>query len=423
MVEEDKRSSDLLSMIVGRFAYDLAFPIRDILDRKKDDAHFYEAVKKEFGLVREKGESRTAFEKRVYETVYDKDTVQDNLLFRKLKDDIRLKHQNTREVQAIIERYLGIKNAPIDAFEADFGNEQARGCAWHDEDGSAIIITHDMPDNTSRIVRNLSRDLSTLLSGEKVDSESGNYTHVCYRAGLDQENSLDNMYINMLPELFKNETFIKIHEGIHALHMNNHKSGRRKKVRNGNAYIKELLPFMIPLLGSVFRSKRFGFTVETECLAYKVGLDTYVSELIDKAVEQLGSRYSIPADEGGVSALKMEFFKRNSAMAKAIVRTKYLHDGKRGYGEASDNYGKALTNGFIGAMLLSTGSTTMHIIGLYMVARSANKAIKSPISYYFEGKIGRYVDVLDQLIDHHGGAGKAFYETLGMSFREMKKQL
>ncbi|MBT7903034.1 hypothetical protein HN587_04150 [Candidatus Woesearchaeota archaeon] len=403
-----------------------------------DKATLLDGIKQEFGLVPAIDESITEFEKRVSETVSKKQDPLEHIVLKSLKSAGVVANRNTtHEVQDLLYKYLGIHSGPLDAFETKHMPDALNmgGFTTEQEDGSAIIVTRELPDNSFAIevsstigLAYVLRDTLPEISFDPLQSGIGKAIISADLSFSDDplEARLKNYYCMIIDELFKNSDFIMFHEGIHAIHLNNHNYGRRKKTKNKKptnpeSKLKRLaLSYRLPIIGSITRAKRFNFTVETEAFAYKVGLDVFVTEILKTATQNLKEKFGIEIHPGELDTVEKLLKQYNSKFTKAIIREGYLNTF-RGYGFAHKNYGSALLNGMYGGILLGTGVLPLQIVGGLMLIKGANQTSKIPFAAYFERKIEKFVDTLDRLSEEYGGANKAFYETLGMNYSEIKK--
>lgn len=387
--------------------------------------NFLEGVKQRFGLVPMKGEPIRDFEKRVYETVHKKQApgagLAGKLLFMTCKTDRYGRRDVTKEVQDILDRYVGIREIPIDAFEVD-EITTAKGCTLEEPDGSAVVVSKDMKDNTEELVQMFSDGLENLLLGKNVrlSLKEPKSEWLYFRAGFLDGSSVHNLYCSIFDGFLRNETFIKLHEGVHATHINNHKYGTRKRGLKDSRMIDATMA-AIPILGPVLKAKRFGFAVDTEAWAYKVGLDEYMPELFGKA-ERLLLR-GCKSSKQELIGLRQQIIGLNSHTAKTIIKQSYLNTSMKGYGFAKGDYAKAAVEAVYGALLLGIPISLGHAAGYTMILYGAHNLVKIPFSLYFQKKIDRTVDSIDRLAAHYGGTGKAFYETLGMTVSEAAKKM
>ncbi|RMF55786.1 hypothetical protein D6745_01155 [Candidatus Woesearchaeota archaeon] len=415
----------------------LAIPLVEYIKKglekssKKKSPEWLEAVKREFGLVPAKGEPIEEFERRVQETVYGKSKPNEQTLSGLLLQ-AGFVHPDpvTDEVQEITERFLGIRREPIDSYEAKGKGIMtllgAGGFAFGEPDGSAVTVTQDLPDNRSELIRTTALNLERIILGERVDVAGDDLSprmkKVFEEAGLNNGSPLSNMYQTMYSQFLNNETFLKLHEGIHANHFNNHRYGRRKNKKPAKLRsVAEIILNYFPVIGNFVKARRFNFTVESESLAYKVGLDEYTNYVLDQAATQVRSRGRVRLCDDDLEKIKESFREMNTRFSKAIIQEGYLKAPLRGYGSIYENYQSALLNAFFGAWLAGFDHPIPKILGTAMLIKSAHKLTRIPFSAYFQRKIRSCVDTIHALSEQYGGAGKAFYETLGMSFREMRE--
>jgi hypothetical protein len=400
--------------------------VGDYIKWKAHEAHrLLESIKKEYGLVPAENESVDDFVSRADKTINGKCDPSENIANRLLSGKKR-KNDTTDEVKQIISRYLGINNATIDASEGKIVLPWMKGFALEESDGSAVLATEDMPDNTSEMVSTAARNLENLLeSGIPSYSigKSKNFTNVYWRAGMKLDSAVDMMFCEMNDQAFANETFLKLHEGIHANHLNNHSRGRRKednpKTSSKTSSWARIALNFTPFINNFYRFKTFNFAVESETMAYMVGMEEFYFDILDRAAARLSMKGKTITGRK-MNEIKQQFRDNCKKVSEAILHNTYLNNPLNGYGTVEKDYSKALFRGAIGYMFYSSNSHILQGIGALMLISAASHTMKIPFAAYFERKVKNCVKIIGNAVEKYGKAGAAFYETLGMSMARIK---
>jgi hypothetical protein len=375
---------------------------------------FLSEVKHQFGLVPSNGEPLHAFERRVWATVHDKYDPTKGIMLHIVSKPF----ETTRGVQQVLERYLGIREAPLTAYEGGIRVKLMRGGTIEEPDGSSFMVTMDQPDNTQELIEHTRNGLESIIEGKPIRHELA-APGFFLTAGFQSERSLDNLFCSMYEKFMENETFIQLHEGIHAIHLNNHRYGRRTGQLE-NHVVRTVALINIPIFGPLYRFPRFACDVESETLAYKVGIDAFAEDILNRAALQYRSRSGEGIDEQVLDDIKVGFRDMSTRLTKTIIRERYLHNPLKGYGSPTGGYAIGLSRSFLGAVFLGHHNIVSQALGVWFIAGAASSFIKIPLSLYFSRKIDRCVDTIDRLSAVYGSSGKAFYETLGSSFKEME---
>ena len=399
-----------------------------------------EKIKKDYGLVPARNESTEDFEKRAYETIHRKDKSAEKkgskmylgansikgfiYKFLKIMNPGKGMRNITSEVQSITNRYLGIKSESIDAFETE-NPVFAKGFTYNGNDGASFVVAKDMKDNRESMVNKAADSLEKIVDGRPVSADISNlnYSRYYIGAGFSNKSDLHNMYCELCDMAFNNETFVRLHEGIHAIHVSNTSYGRRKEKQEDNelksVQLKSLLQ-LTPLIGSIPKAKRLNFSIETETLAYKVGLDEYMDELLLNAADVIKVRHGKIKDEK-LKDIREKFREMNSGFSKIVIREAYLKNPLTGCGTYYDNYKKLLIDSLMGPILFSSDNMFVKSLGAIYLIDAADSILDMPMALCLQNKINRTVNTVHALAKKYNGAGKAFNKTLGMSFREMAK--
>lgn len=384
------------------------------------DADSINETQSRYGIFPDGKEHVDDYKKRVFDTVNHKKNPSAHPFFSLL---VRNKDYTvtTDEVERIALRYLGISNPPLDAFENRCAK---RGLTVEDNDGSAIIVTEDLPDNTRSLIDVVSSCMTRIVKGEKIefDSDNTSFKKVYQAAGFKSDNDLHNMFIQTYDELISNETFIKLHEVIHAIYVNNNDYGRRNLKRKlGISMLSEVLASKLPAVGPIFRSKRFDYHILTEYFAYKVGLDECVKDIFDEAAKIVNTENPGLVGEAELEYLNDSFREMNTAFTKAVIKEAYLKDKSKGYGSATKEYTSALTKGFIGSYLIQKEGLLAQGIGVLFLLSAAGNSLNSIFSLYFGRRIDSTSDMIETLIEKYGSSRDAYYNSLGKSRSQLKK--
>ncbi len=396
---------------------------RRLADTAKRPKQLLESIKKEYGLVPAQGESFSAFEQRVHETLTRKDNLETDFTLNALTS--RGYKDTTAHVQRIIREYIGINTIPIDAFETA-KMEFVAGATYGQRDGSSVVITNDLADNRSDLLRLARYGLECLIHQRPIrsTSEASSFDRVFTEAGFREDVPIHELYRDLYAGLLKNEEFIRLHEGIHAVHFNNHHYGRRGgdalELKTKEQLLGMTVANMIPIWGPFGKARYFLCQLESETLAYKVGLDAYIDRLLDDAAAgvHLRDRGLTPAH---ITAVKEEFRTLNTAFTKAIIKKGYLETAVKGYGNATTNYTKAMMEVITGSYFMIHDHIAYKVIGGLAYLFAANNLLKAGLSVYFNNRIDQCVDTLDNLSHKFGSSATAFYETLGKSFKERQR--
>ncbi len=378
-------------------------------------------IKRKRGLVPRPGESLDDFQSRVLKTVrYIRSSGFERWLF------TGKPRETTDEIRRITKKYLGIQSEPITAYEGQIRSKKYGGMATGELDGSAVIATQDLPDNTNDILARAAGSMESILNDEPVDFDpiTSNSIVLFPLAGMEGDNPVDRMYFEMYDGLTRNETCIKLHEGIHAIHFNNSCYGRWSE-RMNSIFSLLLIPYFIayaclmfigrflPVLGPILKARRFGFSIESEALAYKVSLDEITEDYLTRAGAD------IPAES--LAWFKEQFHERNSRIARVIIVHFYARPWRRGYGTAYNNFLLALLLAMGAAKLVSYDTPWISWAGVAMLVLALSQLVKAPFAAYFERKARDAVAAIDEIKPSFGGAGKAFYAILGTPQSQWRK--
>ena len=284
-------------------------------------------------------------------------------------------------------------------------------------DGSAVLIIDQDEDNTEEIIRTTKNSLEAIIRGESIDIvESEGRGKLWDETNFTSLDPLDILAWNLYQQYLENPAHVTLHELVHAVHINNHKFGRRG---NFNKYIKLAVLGSVPIIGPLLKSSKVNFTIETESFAYKVAFDEITEEVVDRVYNNYSfSKFPLSSEE-----LKSELSRRHLKLAKSIIKLAYLGNKDQGYRTPTSNFNSMIFSGGIGMTLLNNGGILSSIAGGFLMYKSINSAIRLPFSIYFSNKIERTLNTLDKLAKAVGDTGDSFFYALGMSPDEIAESL
>lgn len=383
----------------------------------KDNSKFYKAVKKEYGLVPIKGETFPEFEKRVHETLFNKSDPTQSPTYKSLNRKIKIKQEITEEVQRVTEKYLGIKNEPINAYLFE-KSEEFNGASYAEKDGSAVVLIEEGKENNDEIKNMLFDGIIKIAKGEEIELEKSKKKFSLISILSEKpQNAVETLHKNLTKRIIQNKEYIMLHEGIHANHQNNHSTGRRRKGKPMNLYWTTL-KYKFPVLNNLILVPRNNFTIETESYSFKSGMDMFYNHLIDDVSAKVKRETGIEFSGELANMLKEEFYQLNTKAAKNIITLGYLLPKKIYTPRA--HYTLMVADGIIGSSLMGSDSWVWQGLGTLYLAKSASHALRIPLSAHYRNKLKGLVEDLDTLRKAHGSSGKMFYETLGKNAREIK---
>lgn len=361
-------------------------------------------IKKHYGLVPLEHESYPHFIERVKKIVYRKKEPRSNP---RLKGKVILS-ENTKRVQDLTKKYLGIEEEPIDGLKIiDSPFSRSGGFTLPETDGSSIVCISHGTDNYDELVNDLAYGLEAIIRGY------GNPKKV---------------HRKLVTNLLNNRDHILLHEGIHAIDLNN-KPELTALFYTEDGKAKKFTPSRIPFVRKFYNLKLVYPLAELETLAYKTAFDEFTIEAF-KDVEQTLKRKSVTIS--GLEDILKDFKTRNSKFTERIIKRAYL--GRYGYkGVIGTAFSMALPlilgNWFLGDekpfwnYFNGTEHYFWNTFGTLMYLKVAERLTGFFLGIHPRQKVRRCRKIYDKLIEKYGGAGKAFYETLGMNFKDRKKLL
>lgn len=379
-----------------------------------DESNLMERIKSRYGLVPAKDETFEEFLSRSKDTIEKKENPRENWILKEISKD-RPVFEKLDYVKELAKKHFRISDPIIDAFSMNIPKKiGAKGFAYGEKDGSSVVVINENNKNMESIVRNTRMDLESMINGENIEIMEHENRGVLWRdTSYTSTDNLDILSWNLYVQYMKSPYHIGLHELVHALHINNHDTGRR----GSKYYEKEkLILRKIPILGHFFKSKDFSFTVETESLAFKVAFDEMTQEVLDRTYAN--QNYPIPKEE-----LRKEIRDRHSKLSRSIIKLGYLGDRSKGYRTPMQNYSSLLINSAMSYYFMDSPSLISQSIGAFFMYRAANSALRLPFSMYFSSKIHSTMNTLDKLVDKVGDAGDSFFHTLGMDMKEIKKAI
>jgi hypothetical protein len=220
-------------------------------------------------------------------------------------------------------------------------------------------------------------------------------------------------------ELLNNEVFVKLHEGIHAVHMENHERGRRKEKYLLTQNNRTRIASMIPVLKHLLLIPRYNFMVDTEAFSHKIGFDAYMDRLIDQVIPsvQRNVEYNLESDD--IKAIKEDFHECSTEFTKRRIKNSYLLRSKIYPAKVHAILG---VMDFTTAAWFASGQGAMKYVGYLFGIKAASHLLRGVMSPIYYKRADNCADTLEILSDKYGGAGNAFYAAIGKSFGDLHRE-